>query len=82
MLPYIPSFAVLVVSCSIVAYRQHRKESAIQPEDEETELRIKSIDAEASATQFRRIFLPVYLLVMGSDWLQVRSLARTNNYGS
>lgn len=70
MLPYIPSFAVLVVSCSIVAYRQHRKESAIQPEDEETELRIKSIDAEASATQFRRIFLPVYLLVMGSDWLQ------------
>lgn len=71
MLPYVPSFAVLVISCSFVAYQQHRKQSVIQPEDEESELRIKSIDAETSASQFRRIFLPVYLLVMGSDWLQV-----------
>ena len=73
MLPYIPTFAVLVASCSIVAYRQHRKESTLQPEDEESELRIKSIDAEAAATRFKKIFLPVYLLVMGSDWLQVSS---------
>lgn len=29
-------------------------------------------DKDAEAHRFRRIFLQVYLLVMGSEWLQVR----------
>lgn len=42
--------------------------------NEESELRAKTTDAEAAAKNFKWIFLPVYLLVMGSDWLQVSSL--------
>ncbi len=36
-------------------------------------------DGDDSAHQFRRTFLQVYLLVMGSEWLQVKGpLARWN----
>lgn len=71
MLPYLPTFAVLVLACASTAYRQHRQDRAPPKLDEESELRVKTIDAEAAAKNFKWIFLPVYLLVMGSDWLQV-----------
>lgn len=33
-------------------------------------------DKDAEASRFQRIFLQVYLLVMGSEWLQVKSHPR------
>lgn len=71
MLPYLPTFAVLVLACALTAYRQRRQDRAPATLDEESELRVKTADAEAAAKKFKRIFLSVYLLVMGSDWLQV-----------
>lgn len=71
MLPYLPTFAVLVLGCALTAYRQHRQDRAPPKLDEESELRTKTADAEEAAKNFKWIFLPVYLLVMGSDWLQV-----------
>ena len=71
MLPYLPTFAVLVAGCALTAFRQHRHNEAPARLDEESELRAKTDEAEAAAKHFKWIFLPVYLLVMGSDWLQV-----------
>lgn len=76
MLPYLPTFAVLVLGCTLTAYRQHRHSRAPAKLDEESELRVKSDAAEAAAKHFKWIFLPVYLLVMGSDWLQVSFATR------
>ena len=71
MLPYIPIFGVLVLACTQTAYRQHPLDRAPRKPDEETELRLKTDAAEAAAKHLKWNFLPVYLLVMGSDWLQV-----------
>lgn len=76
MLPYLPTFAVLVLGCALMAYCQHRQDTASPMLDEESELRAKTADAEAAARNFKWVFLPVYLLVMGSDWLQVSPACR------
>ncbi len=80
MLPYTPTFAAMVFICSVFGYRQYGQRAAPRDVDEESDLRIKSVDAEAAASQFKRIFLPVYLLVMGSDWLQVCNIPRASGY--
>lgn len=65
-----------VLLISAVGYYQWRRNAAIS----------RSRDAEGGASeestllardvnwQFKRRFLPVYLLVMGADWLQVRRM--------
>lgn len=69
---YQVTFAILVLGTGYVAYRHHRREFwPRETPDEESELQFKSLEAEASAARFKRTFIPVYLLVMGSDWLQV-----------
>jgi hypothetical protein len=67
---YTVTFAVLALSSGLLAYRQHRDDDALrQPKDDAAEA--QSVDLQSIATRFKRVFLPVYCLIMGSDWLQV-----------
>jgi hypothetical protein len=68
---YQVTFSVLVLGTGYVAYRHHAddfKPRAPPIDDDEDQ---SSIQSESAARSFKRIFLPVYLLVMASDWLQV-----------
>lgn len=59
------TFAVLVVCSCGLAYTQHRS-------DLKSDYGDQPADINRAAKRFRWLFIPVYLLVMGSDWLQVR----------
>ena len=67
---YQVTFAVLVISSCWLAWIQHRHEFQAPPsKDAESEAQVHELHGDPS--RFRKIFIPVYLLVMGSDWLQV-----------
>lgn len=65
------TFAVLDLGTGYVAFRHQKPESWPRgAPDEEGELRSKRLEAEASATRFKMIFITVYLLVMGLTGLK------------
>jgi hypothetical protein len=64
------TFAVLVIASCWLAWTQHRHELR-PPPSKEGETEAQTDKGHGDPGQFRRIFIPVYLLVMGSDWLQV-----------
>ena len=69
---YQVTFVVLVLGSSYVAYHHHKDEIWSQePSGDEDRAQAKNLKIEASAAQFKKVFIPVYMLVMGSDWLQV-----------
>jgi hypothetical protein len=69
---YQATFFVLVLGSGYVAYNHHKDEIWFQePSDEDNRAQTKSLKLEASAAQFKKAFIPVYMLIMGSDWLQV-----------
>jgi hypothetical protein len=64
------SFAVLVVSSGWLAWTQHKHELQ-PPSSKDAEAEAEVHEPHGDPIRFRKIFLPVYLLVMASDWLQV-----------
>jgi hypothetical protein len=64
---YQVSFVVLVITSGWLAWTQHKHE-LLPPSSKESEAEGQ---AHGDPNRFRNIFIPVYLLVMGSDWLQV-----------
>jgi hypothetical protein len=70
---YQVSFAVLVIASGWLAWKQHKHELQ-HPSPEEASPEVHSHEPHGDPNQFREIFTPVYLLVMGSDWLQVALL--------
>ena len=64
------TFAVLVITSCWLAWTHHKHELKAPPSREAT-LEGSVLETHGDPKQFRRIFIPVYLLVMGSDWLQV-----------
>jgi hypothetical protein len=69
---YQVTFVVLVLGSGYVAYHHHKDDIWSQESSgEEGRAQTKNPKIEASATQFKKVFIPVYMLVMGSDWLQV-----------
>jgi hypothetical protein len=64
------TFTVLVITSGWLAWTQHKHElrPPLPKEDESEE---QAHESHGDPNRFRKIFIPVYLLVMGSDWLQV-----------
>lgn len=63
------AFAVLVVSCIVLTWRQYTAKSTT-PEEKALVDNATTPQAKADASRFVYLFLLVYCLVMGSDWLQ------------
>lgn len=66
---YHVNFAGFMLFNGCLAYREYR-EDTIQPTKDAEEPQA-SIPDQTSAQYFQRIFLVVYALVFGADWLQV-----------
>jgi hypothetical protein len=64
------SFAVLVIISCGLTWAHHKHELKAPPSSKEATLG-GVLESHGDPKRFRRIFIPVYLLVMGSDWLQV-----------
>jgi MFS family permease len=64
------TFAVFLVICCWSAWYRHRQQSRALPVKEAVNGSL--LESHGDPRKFRKIFLTVYLLVMGSDWLQVQ----------
>ncbi|ELR02269.1 hypothetical protein GMDG_05339 [Pseudogymnoascus destructans 20631-21] len=62
---YRNTFAVLVVGSVSLAYSQYQRDREALKD-----AKAGSVELNNAATSFKWKFIPVYLLVMGSDWLQ------------
>ena len=62
---------VLVSGRDFIIQRFHRLRKEKDANPTECEPRDSDLNKPAEARVFRRMFLEVYLLVMGSEWLQV-----------
>lgn len=67
---YHGAFASMVMVNSFLAYRQHLHDQDTQP-SKEVESESQALGMVVAARRFKRVYLPVYVLVMASDWLQV-----------
>jgi hypothetical protein len=61
-------FTLLVSLCGLLTWRQYHVGE--EPEVKALTQPSATPNAKAEASQFTRLFLTVYCLVMGSDWLQ------------
>ncbi|CZR51912.1 probable major facilitator superfamily domain-containing protein 5 [Phialocephala subalpina] len=66
---YTSAFIFLVSGCGLLTWRQYHTGEKRPEEKALTEASITP-RAKAEASQFTRLFLTVYCLVMGADWLQ------------
>lgn len=64
------SFVILVAASGWMAWTHHRQELQPPPTND-IDPATQSHEPHGDPDRFRKIFIPVYLLVMGSDWLQV-----------
>ena len=67
------NIVAFVLLNTFLVYRQRRREGRARASSETNgkEDWEKTLAAEAVNWQFKKRFLPVYLLVFGADWLQV-----------
>lgn len=65
---FLSTFIVLVLCCGYLGLNEYRKEVRVKPSENESLQENSAI----IAARFKSTFLTVYLLVMASDWLQVR----------
>ncbi|KAK0107667.1 hypothetical protein ONS96_003468 [Cadophora gregata f. sp. sojae] len=66
---YDSAFLLLVTGCGLLSWRQYYTGEK-SPEEKSSNHSMVTPRAKAEASQFTRLFLTVYCLVMGSDWLQ------------
>lgn len=73
------NLVVFIAVNTFLGYLQHQRETRATKTDEVTNDagREALVAAKAVNWQFKKRFLPVYLLVFGSDWLQVIISARS-----
>lgn len=71
---YVWNLAGFVAVNSGLGYLQHKRSAGVEKAHElqNDSSRESMLAAKAVNWQFKRRFLPVYLLIFGSDWLQVR----------
>lgn len=70
---YRTTLAVLIAASVALAYSQyHRDKEASRTKESGS----RSVELDDAASQFKEQFIPVYLLVMGSDWLQAIRIPR------
>ncbi|KAI9673045.1 MAG: hypothetical protein M1817_003209 [Caeruleum heppii] len=63
------NFVALILTCAFLKYRQHQQETQTRL-DRELDDGVKHSEKRPEADHFTKLFLVVYLLVMGADWLQ------------
>jgi hypothetical protein len=68
---YQVTFAVLVIGSCWLAWTHHKRELRTISAAREEGLESQAFENHGDPKKFRRTFIPVYLLIMGSDWLQV-----------
>ncbi|KAH6679578.1 hypothetical protein B0J14DRAFT_614727 [Halenospora varia] len=66
---YDSAFILLISGCGLLTWQQYRGQEE-KPEEKALTQNAVTPRAKAEASQFIRLFLTVYCLVMGSDWLQ------------
>jgi MFS transporter, MFS domain-containing protein family, molybdate-anion transporter len=66
---YALTFILLVSVCALLTWRHHYAGEQ-KPEEKPLAQAPVTPRAKAEASQFTRLFLTVYCLVMASDWLQ------------
>jgi hypothetical protein len=66
---YDSAFIVLASVCGLLNWRQYHAGEK-KPEEKALTQSPVTLRAKAEASQFTRLFLTVYCLVSGSDWLQ------------
>ncbi|TVY18763.1 Molybdate-anion transporter [Lachnellula arida] len=74
---YPTNFAALALINVLLAYREYKQEVVIEPEKGAREKVLKN-DFQDLLKAFKWRFLPIYLLVNGSDWLQVSKNTRVS----
>ena len=65
---YDAAFVMLVSTCGLLTWRQYNVEK--KPEEKALNQTPVTPHAQAEAGKFKALFLTVYCLVMGADWLQ------------
>jgi len=68
---YQGNFAVFALINALLAYREYRQDESVEVQKEDGQ----KVDVEKSREAlkaFKLKFLPIYLLVNGANWLQVR----------
>ncbi|TVY32976.1 Molybdate-anion transporter [Lachnellula subtilissima] len=66
---YPTNFAAFALINVLLAYREYKQEAVVEPEKGARE-KVQNNDFQDLLRAFKRRFLPIYLLVNGSDWLQ------------
>lgn len=66
---YQTAFLSLISGCAVLTWRQYAARET-RPEEKALTANAVTPKARAEASQFTRLFLTVYCLVMASDWLQ------------
>ena len=85
------NFVAFVLSNGVLGYHQHRQEKTIKlskaaegdcelepltgDEEEEEEEEGEATEGSTSASYFKKIYLAVYVLAFGADWLQVNAVS-------
>jgi hypothetical protein len=69
---YKGNFAAFALLNAILAFREYRQVEAPQEKDDES--RLEAEGTRVVLDKFKWNFIPIYLLVNGADWLQVRNL--------
>jgi MFS transporter, MFS domain-containing protein family, molybdate-anion transporter len=68
---YKGNFAVFALVNALLAYREYRQEEPLQ-EFKDDDAKLEAEGTRAVLNKFKWNFIPIYLLVNGADWLQVR----------
>lgn len=70
---YKSNLTVFALLNAFLAFREYRQVEQI-PEIKDDEAKLEAEDTRVVLNQFKWNFIPIYLLVNGADWLQVRDL--------
>ncbi len=73
------AFLSLTSACGLLSWRQYYAGEK-SPEEKALNQPPTTPRAKAEASQFTRLFLTVYCLVMGSDWLQGKQMNGSNSF--
>jgi hypothetical protein len=68
---YKGNFAAFALLNAILAFREYRQVETREEKDDES--RLEAEGTRVVLDKFKWNFIPIYLLVNGADWLQVRN---------
>jgi hypothetical protein len=69
---YKGNFAAFALLNALLAFREYRQVEPLQEIKDDNDSKIEADGARVVLNKFKWNFIPIYLLVNGADWLQVR----------